>query len=150
MKRLGFLLCALLTLVATPALYGAKRGTHPTQPTSGEVFITNHTGKHIVVKWQTSLSDNMQSRMHSSDVGPKAKKSMASSGVEWFKDDTQGMKNDQVYTILVEVYSEGEKALMSEKTFKKTISRKKLFGQVPEDNLYISVYSNYASGISIK
>ncbi len=150
MKRLGFALCTFFVLLAMPSMFAAKRRGQTTPPVTGQVFVTNHTGKHVVVKWQTSLSRSMKSRLHSQDVGPASRKQHASSGVEWFKDDTENQKNDNIYNIFVQVFSKDEKTLMSEQTFKKTVSRNKLFGKIPKDNLYITVESNYSTQIAIK
>lgn len=150
MKRIVFALCALFAVATMPTLHAARQKMATTQPLSGEVFITNHSGSHVVVKWQTSLSSSMQSRIHSFDVQPRAKNVMATSGVEWFKDDMKGQKNDAVYTINVQVYSANEKTLMSEKTFKKTVGKSKMFSKIPQDNLYITVEPSYGIGIAVK
>ena len=140
MKRFIFAFLALLSvgfLSANPAF----------DERSGNVFITSAVNKPLVVKWRTGLSDTVWSIYHSAKIPPSARRFQAASRVDWFKTDTKSALNSHIYEITVQVFDKLGTTLLSERTFMKTVSRSKLFGSKPMDNMRINIGPTY--GISI-
>lgn len=140
MKRFLFSLLAVLSvgfLSANPAF----------DERSGNVYITSAVNKPLVVKWRTGLSDTVWSIYHSAKIPPGARRFHAPSRVDWFKTETKSALNSHIYEITVQVYDKLGTTLLSERTFHKTVSRDKLFGKTPMDNMKINIGPSY--GISI-
>lgn len=147
MKRFFALMIATVTAFSAP-LFADQPSDDKPDVISGKVIVTSTLNDHFVMKWQTSLSDAVQSPMASADIAPKAQKFQAGE-VEWFKEKSANATNDQVYTIDIQIFSKDGKTLLNKQTFTKTISMDDLTSDTPKDNLSVVIDQGYEVQISL-